>query len=833
MVSRGTCDQCKGCPSIRPVWVNRNEGTTDTAIVLDFPPSIDQAKKTLLNGDSGNIIKKLLEFYGINWEDCYVTTALNCRPKGKKEALLKKAMFACRNRLIDELLENDISQVICFGTVGFSALALAERNLPITKVRGKWYRYFGMNVLPTYNPTMVMGEPDFFRDMCADVEKFAETAGKEPWPRVELWRPDDLDELREAFEFIRSASFVSLDVETTGLSAYRDELLSVGLGVLYSQSRDGVSIVIKEELLEERETWELISDLLASEQATVMHNVKFDLKWLKEFLEAWNLLYEPRNIQDTMLLSYCLDERPFNRFKAHALKNLARVRYDAPDYDINMGKWIPAYLGAGPRVRAEMTEKMHVYLALDCYYTARLYPDLLHEVLQDGADLFVLYETLLLPGAFALMEIEMHGALVDIDFFKGQWKDLQDRAAPPLARVREITGIPDFNPNSPQQVGKYLYTILDLPKMRTARRGKQQEGPTSKQILKMLKKKFPEHKEAIDCILEYRNLIKNAGTYVKGILERVDEDGRIRSDFLEHGTATGRLSSSNPNLQNIPEASHTGINIRYGYCAPPGYLLGNADYSQLELRIAAWLSDDENFKAVYKEERDLHQEVAFVFFQKPKEEVTPYERYMAKCMNFGVVYGRGAQSLAFGPEMDYVVDELGGKRWSLEEVGGFFNKFFGNFPQFKQWMDDQYALGYRDQVVISPLGRRRRFPFIPRKDNGAVGRQAVNTPIQGTASDFTLSALIRIHKQFKELNVRESKDVAHIIITVHDSIMFEFLPAYMEEIKKIVKYEMEENLPVKNLPLPFKHDVEIAPRWGLMKDWDLELELPTFLEQTV
>jgi len=829
-MERGTCDQCKDCPSERPVWVNRHEGATNTAIVLDFPQTLDQAKKSLLNGDAGNIIKQLLNFYGIDWRDCYVTTALNCRPKGKKEALLKKAMFACRDRLIDELLLNNIEQVITFGNVGFSALALADRNLPITKVRGKWYRYFGMNVLPTYNPTMVMGEPDFFRDMCADVEKFASTDGKEPWPSLTLWRPDDLEELVEAFDFVKQATFVSLDVETTGLSAYRDELLAVGLAVLYQDSRDAVSVVIREELLEEKKTWELINELLMSEQATVMHNIKFDAKWLQEFLKAWELPWDPHNLQDSMLLSYCLDERPFNRFKAHALKNLARVRYDAPDYDINMGKWIKEYAGAGPKRRAAMTEDMHVYLALDCYYTAMLYPDLLREVMEEGVDLFTLYETHLLPGTFALMEIEMHGAMIDKPFFRGQWEDLQARAAPPLARVREITGDPEFNPNSPQQVSKYLYTTMGLPKLRTARRGKQQEGPTSKQILKMLKKKFPEHKEAIDCILEYRNLIKNAGTYVKGLLERADDDDRIRSDFLVHGTATGRLSSSNPNLQNIPEKSHTGINIRYGYCAPPGYLLGNADYSQLELRIAAWFSDDENFKAVYIDERDLHQEVAFVFFGKPKEEVSPYERYMAKCMNFGVVYGRGAQSLAFGPEMDYVVDELGGKRWTLEEVSEFFDKFFGNFPQFKQWMDDQYASGYSEQVVISPFGRRRRFPFIPRKDNGAVGRQAVNTPIQGTASDFTLSALIRIHQRFKELNKREDKKVAHIVTTVHDSIMFEFLPAYLEEIREIVRYEMEENLPIKDLPLPFKHDLEIAPRWGLMKDWDIELELPTFLE---
>lgn len=813
---------CTGCPSSRVAQIDRYEPIGDVAIVVDFPTDQDAVKGDFLQGDSGTLAQMVLQAAGVDLESAYYTTALNCRPNPKKEAMMKKAMLGCRERLVKELQQAGVKKVLTLGSVGFSALMSAERVLPSTKVRGRWYQAYGMDILPTINPTMVMGDPDRFRDFYKDVEKFATTPGKQPWPNVVLHIPETIKEMREAFRFLAEASFVSLDVETTGFSAFKDELLAVGLGVLYEGGEDALTIVLDEALLERTATWKELGSLLArGDQDTVLHNAKFDLKFLKYWLDEFGITYDPKRIQDTMLLNYLLDERPMGKYQAHSLKNMARVRHDAPDYDINMKKWIEEWKKADEYARRALRKKMHTYLGLDCYYTAVMYPHLVQEVEEESHDLMELYNTLLMPGTYALVEIEMHGAKVDRAFFEATWDNLQARAAPILERIQSTILDPEFNPNSPKQVHDYLYDDAGLPKMRTARRGKLQEGPTSKQVLKMLKKKFPEYDELITDILEYRNLTKNAGTYVKGILERMDDDDRIRCDFFVHGTSTGRLSSTNPNLQNIPEASHTKVEVRNGYIAPDGYLLGNADYSQLELRIAAHLSGDKEFIQVYVEDRDLHQEVAFEFFRKPKDEITSYERYMAKCMNFGVVYGRGAHSLAFGPEMEYIEDELGGNRWSQEEVEGFFDKFFGKFSGFKEWMDEQYALGYSDQVVVSPLGRRRRFPFIPRKDNGAVGRQAVNTPIQGTASDFTFASLIRIHARFKELNVREDAPVAFIVLTVHDSIMFEFLPAYIDEVRAIVREEMEDNVPLDSV-VPFKSDFEAAPRWGEIKGFDYE-----------
>lgn len=838
-------DCCRKCPCTRPAGVTRT-APSDIAIVVDFPTDVDRHKDSLLNGDSGTLAKSLLKGYGIDPDECYMTTALNCRPNSKKDGVLKNAMLSCRERLVHELRAIGPSKVLCLGPIGFSALTSADKNMPITYHRGKWHQCYGMNVLATFNPTMVMGVHEYFRDMDDDIRKFAEMDGPPPDPHVEQWVVDSIEDVRLAFDYLEAASFVAIDVETTGFSPVKDDLLAVGIGVLFEDGYDGTSIIFPEDILSEKVVWREISAILAREdQATVMHNAKFDLKWLLSALRAMGVPYDPRNIQDTMLLHYCTDERAMGQFQSHSLKNLARLRCDAPDYDIRMGQWLKAWKDANEEGRHRLRLKMHTYLALDCYYTARLFTQLPDEVVAESPGLMDVYENLLMPGTLALTEIEFHGAKVDRKFYEDTWEDLKGRADPTLARLQQLCsdlyGMDDFNPNSPKQVKELVYQKLEMPfgveaqKMHarskearasgssvgqkgmaaasgkvshTARRGKLQEGPTAKAVLKHLSKNFGATNDPhglISDILEYRNLTKTAGTYVKGMLDRMDDDDRVRGDFLPHGTSTGRLSSANPNLQNIPEASHTKIEVRNGFVAPPDHVLISADYSQLELRIAAHLSDDDNFCQVYIDGRDVHQEVAFAFFEKEEKDISAYERYMAKCVNFGVVYGRGADSIANGPEMEYV-EEIGGERWSTAQVSEFFTAFFDNFPKFRDWCDEQKRFAYKNQYVESPLGRRRRFPMIPRSDGGSVGRQAVNTPIQGTASDFTLSALVRIHARLRDLP-------AFIVSTVHDSILVECHRDYILQVSEIIREEMEDNVPIVSR-VPFKVDIKYGIKWG-------------------
>lgn len=858
--------ECDACPfPSRPAGITRGP-VAEIAIVVDSPLDVDHKRNQFLTSDSSKLITTLLDAYGLDLEDVYLTSALNCRvTKFDKEAQVKKAMLTCAPRLRSELRRAGVKKVLCLGPIGYSALTEATKKLPITKVRGRYVYTNGMWVLATFDPGMVMGVWEFFRDLEFDIEKFIRQDAALPEPNVTVWRPDSVEEMSEALTFTEDATFVTFDVETTGLSPHQDELLAIGIGVLHAEPYTGTSVVLDRDMLQLEETWdELGACLERVHQHQVAHNTKFDVKWLIHWARKFGYELEIPNPEDTMLLNYCLDERANSHAaKPHGLKSIARVRFDASDYDIEMGKWIKQWAahesdGNAAALNA-MEDRMLLYLALDCYYTAVAYEEL-RPLVEKEDNLLSVYRDILMPGTLALVDIELRGIKVDRAFYQQTQAELAARAQPILAQLQIATGIPDFNPNSPKQVKEAVYDNMEMPhgikqqayldshpdatkaemdaKVRenkvyhTARRGKQQEGPTSKAVLKQMKKKYPERDPhgVIQGVLDYRTLTKTAGTYVTGMLTRMDDDDRIRGDFLPHGTSTGRLSASNPNLQNIPEASHTKIEIRNGFTCEPGWVLMEFDYSQLELRIAAHMSGDENFCNVYIEERDVHQEVAFAFFKKPADQISKYERYMAKCVNFGVVYGRGAASIAQGPEMEYV-EEIGGARWSTDQVSGFFDAFFGNFPRFAEWCEEQKDFAYENQYCESPLGRKRRFPFIPSGDGGATGRQAVNTPIQGTASDFTFTALVRIHNRLKELNRDHGRVLAHIVSTVHDSIMIEVRQEWVERVRDIGLDEMENNCPIKSR-VPFKADYDVAERWGQMGkyQWDSDSEVLTLIE---
>lgn len=818
------------CPSANQCAVTRNvvTETSEIGIVFEFPSTEAQKKDDFFagkEGSAGHLAKTMCEAVGLDISKAYVCSASNCRLNPKKEAMLKKAMLGCKARLVQELKEAGVKKVLCLGTMGYSALVSAERNLPITKHRGAWYKAYGMDILPTFSPNMVVASSDWFRDMARDFEKFMATDGRDPWPQVDLWLPEDLKEAKEAVQWVEQASYVSLDVETTGLSPISNHLTALGLGVLHKEEDAGTSIIFDEALLQKKGAWRLVGDLIArNDKPTVMHNAKFDLQFLKHGLLQKGFAYTPGNIQDTMLIHYTLDERPMGKFKSHVLETLARTYFDAPDYGLDMKKWLKDWATVQEVEKRKMRHDLHIYLGLDCYYTARLYPTLYNEALEEGEQLLDLYENVLMPATFALADIEYRGVYIDIPFYEEVNKKLRAREKRIIGKLQKQKMIPDdFNPGSPKQVSTLLYETMGLPVYKTRRKGKQQGGSTSEEVLKILKRRRPEVTKLVDDIILFRKVSKTRSTYAQGMLDRVDVDGRVRGNFNLHGTATGRLSSDNPNLQNIPDSSHTKIEVRNGFVAPEGTVLIEADYSQLELRVAAWLSECPDFKQVFIDDRDVHQEVTWALFKKEKHEASKYERYMAKCCNFGVMYARGPSSLANGPEMDYI-EENGGTRWTEDEVSEFFDRMLKNWPRYNEWMEEQSQRAYLDQYVEGPFGNKRRFPFIPSGDAGATGRQGINTPIQGTASHVTLTALIRIHNRLPE--------GAYIVSTVHDSILIECREDLVDEVLVIVKEEMEENLDIDPGGVPFKADADVAPRWGEMGRyaWE-EMQLVTIQDE--
>lgn len=458
--------------------------------------------------------------------------------------------------------------------------------------------------------------------------------------------------------------------------------------------------------------------------------------------------------------------------------------------------------------------------------------------------LFSLIEDYYVPASIAFAHMEMNGAKIDIPYLETMSTDLHIQLAADLERIEamvdEMMGLEqfkegEFNPNSSHQVKKALYseTGLDLvaPK-NTGRYAYKQTGEsTNKDVLKFLAKQVAKEKphvaDLIERILKYRVRSKILGTYVDGILGRVDSDGRVRGDLNLHGTATGRTSCSNPNLQNIPDASHVGYDIRRAFIAEEGWTFMEADFSQLELRVAALFSQDPVLLEVYREGGDIHQEVALMLWNKPKEEVTKYERYLAKCMNFGVIYGRGGRSIATGPEMDNL-KEQSGRSWSISEIETYFNKFKVGYKVLFDWMELVKTDSLAKQYVENPLGFRRRFDCIFESNRGHIERQAVNSPIQGFAGQVMIHAIVELHK-------RLDGERSRLLFTVHDSVDLEIEDSYIEEAAGEVQDVMENLLPdawvtLPQMPhspfsigdkleynLPFVADVNVGPNWGECK----------------
>jgi uracil-DNA glycosylase family 4 len=818
------CDRiCKECPCAVQAAVFRPLERSEVAFVFDNPSESEVRHDQWLRGKrggTGDLLKAILRSLRQDPDDVYMCSAVNCRPNQRKTVLQKKAMHTCRNRLIEELQEAGVEKVLSFGSIGYSALLDSRNLLPVTGIRGRWRELDnGMKVMSTLPVSFVFRDPDWFRDVVADIDKFFLTDGPEPNPDVNLWVPTTIGEALEALEYVNSMAWVSCDFETTGLSPHGDFPIALGFGW---EDEEGVSVVILDDvLLECREIWNMIGKLLSNPDLEIaFHNAIFDLQFFRHSLEHFGFEYNPQSIHCTLMMHYAIDERPISaKYRSHKLETLARVRYDSPDYSINMRQFLAKWKSANEYEKRALRAELHIYLGLDCYYTLRLFTDLERECNEEG--MLDLYDRILMPASLAISEIEYKGIKIDKPFFQEARAMLAQRIEKLLRRIRKTVGKSDFNPGSPQQVREYIYTDCRMPFgmtvgadgtiYHTARRGGMREGPTAAVVLKALARRHPEIKEVVDDIVEYRNLTKNKGTYVDGILSRLDIDNRLHTSLNLAGTATGRLSSSNPNLQNIPDASHTGVEIRGGFIPEDDCVLLNADYKQLEVRVAAWLADDDAMRAIFSEGGDPHGDISETIFQQPVSEMSTFQRVLAKKIVFGMMYGQGADSIANSPDQEAMM-ELGGQRLTPDIVNGMFENLLNKWRGYARWREHQKHIGYTEGEICMLTGRRRRFGFIPRHDAGYVGRASFNNPVQSTASDFTLWALIQLHALLPE--------GAHIVLTVHDSIVIECRRDLVAQVVPLVR-EVMEHKTLFDIDVPLVVDLEVVERWGSKESIDI------------
>ncbi len=398
-----------------------------------------------------------------------------------------------------------------------------------------------------------------------------------------------------------------------------------------------------------------------------------------------------------------------------------------------------------------------------------------------------------MPLSFTLFRMERVGFAVDT----GMLRELGETYTEEIERRREevisATGGEPFNLNSPQQLGEVLFGKMKLPHGKKTSRG----YSTSAEVLEALRFEAPE---VIEPLLRYRQLTKLNGTYVEGLLPLVDRESRVHSSFDQTGTATGRLSSSEPNLQNIPVRTEEGREIRRAFVPREGWVLLDADYSQIELRLMAHFSGDPAMIDAFRKGEDIHARTASEIFEVPPEAVTPALRSRAKAVNFGLIYGISG----FGLSRNTGV--------SRQEAADFISKYFEKYPGVKRFMDNEAEEGARRGYAVTLMGRRRYLPELrsPKATIREFGkRAAMNTPIQGTAADIIKLAMVRVEEALRRNHLQ-----SRLILQVHDELLLECPPEEAERAGACLREAMEG---VLTLQVPLVAEVHSGVNWAEAK----------------
>jgi len=492
---------------------------------------------------------------------------------------------------------------------------------------------------------------------------------------------------------------------------------------------------------------------------------------------------------DTMIAAHLVEQNQ----QAIGLKHLAFQHFGVQMTEIE------ALIGKG---KNQMTmeqvslEKLTQYACADADYTYRLYEHYAPILQERGLD--KLFYEIEMPLVAVIVDLEAAGVLLDLKALQELSNEITARMSELEAQVYALVGA-SFNLNSPVQLSEALFEKLGLSSQGLGRTSTGKIS-TAAGALESLREQHP----VIPLILEHRELAKLKGTYVDALPLLVNPlDGRVHTNFNQAGTVTGRLSSSNPNLQNIPVRTELGRRVRRAFIAPPGSVLVSADYSQVELRILAHVSQDPNFLKAFAEGEDIHASTAAMLFNVPLEQVTPQMRRLGKTINFGVVYGISDWGVAGRTEL------------SLEDSRKLINDYYAKYPRVREYLERTKAMAREKGYVESLLGRRRYFPDLasgrrlPPAQKNQSEREAINMPIQATAADIIKIAMIRLHDE-----LRARKFQGKMILQVHDELVFECPENQVDEFAPVVREIMSN---AYKLDAPLEVEVRVGANWDEMK----------------
>lgn len=585
---------------------------------------------------------------------------------------------------------------------------------------------------------------------------------------------DNEDDLKKLRDFFLTKEILSLDTETTSTIAIDAELVGLSFSV---EEHKAFYVPIPANREEAQKIVEIFRPVYESEQILkVGQNLKYDLEVLRNYgIELKGKMW------DTMIAHYLIQPELH-----HNMDYMAEIylHYQTIHIDELIGP-----KGKNQRSMRDLNPKeVYEYAAEDADITLQLKNKLEPELKKYGAE--QLFHEIEMPLMPVLAEMEMNGVRIDTDSLAETSTQLTQRMLDIEKHIYELAG-EQFNIASPKQVGDILFAkmkIIEKPK-----KTKKGQYVTSEEVLQQLRSKH----EIVGLILDHRGLKKLLGTYIDALPKLINpRTGHIHTSFNQTVTATGRLSSSDPNLQNIPVRGEDGKEIRKAFIPEPECLFFSADYSQIELRVMAHLSGDENMVEVFREGKDLHAATAANIYKKPIEEVSRDERTKSKRANFGIIYGITVFGLA--------------ERLDIEraEAKQLIDGYFETFPQVHDYMEKSKEIARQQGYVTTLFGRRRYLPDINSANSvvrGFAERNAINAPIQGTAADIIKVAMIRIFQRFKAEGIQSK-----MILQVHDELNFSVLPEEREQVGRIVLEEMQKAFDMK---VPLVADCGFGNNW--------------------
>lgn len=781
--------ECLRCPYNRypripatPIPPNSpNSPTIELAIVGEAPGVSEISQKRPFVGASGQLLQRALEACKLpSGNTVFVTNALLCRPP-QGVPIKREAVDLCRARLLAELRAVQPKLVLALGNTAMHALT-GNYKLKITAEQGRLLNsplLPGLQIVPAFHPAKILRVPEdykVFRGALLYATRLIR--GGEPLTpgTTEYITVASEAQIPAAIALLssRASGMVAADIETTGLNSRRGEILCVGIA--YEKNR---VLVITRDLIHKNP--DSLKDLFRIPNLRwIWHNGKFDTAFLRR-----------RGIpavvdHDTLLLHYCLNEAK----GTHDLEQLSGTLLGAEAYKAEANVHMRSKEGLAGAPEDVGWKRV----ATDADYTLQLVHKLL-PLVEEDPDLHKLYYKLLLPASAFLRRVEKNGLYIDLETllrlevsFNEQFNALESLIVGLVGGLwdpqlyREQTGAKTaplrFKPTSTKQLAWILYDRL---KLRPSRRRGSKGRSTDQEVLE----EFKHTNKIVAAILNLRAVQKDLSTYVRGIKKRLD-DGRVHTTFLLHGTGTGRLSSRQPNLQNITKKRP---DIREMFQAPPGKVLLEVDYKGVELRVLAHLSGDHFLTRCFMENRDLHAEVAISFFG---HNYTYEDRMKAKTLNFGIPYGRTEYSLA---EAFHI---------SKEEALELIQKWFERAPEAAAYLAAEAEAITRGEVLTTPFGRKKRVGLVTAEALDSLMNEARNYRIQSVASDLTLKSGITMEAALTKLGVK-------ILNLVHDSILFELRddPLLIEEAKAIIK-EVMERVPREALGTSIPFEVEFA-----------------------